>query len=325
MSLAELYQKFNYPGQAKLYQLAKKAGIKTTVAEVKEFINRQKVAQVFKPTPKKRGFIVAFHSKERVQMDLIDLTNYSRQNNGYGWILLIVDVFTRFVWAYALPKKDTKSVDATLSQFLTKYHPDIVISDNESAFKSKIVQELMKENDVEHTMVEVGDHRALGVIDRAVKTIKDSIFKFMKDKNTTRYIDQLPRIISAYNDTPNGGILNIAPADADTKANTEALQIENHKKERVNQKNRSIFLVGDTIRIRNRKGTFERSYDEKYGDQLVIEKIEGGKVVLSNGETVSKRRIIKVAPILPDQEPKVDAVREGKKERRLRKELRQLE
>jgi transposase InsO family protein len=344
MSLEDIYRKYNYPGQAKLYQLAKKDGVKTTVNEVKQFISKQKVSQVFKPSPKKRGFIVAFHPKERVQMDLIDMTNYSRQNNGYGWILLIVDVFTRFVWAYVMPRKDVASVDATLSQFITKYHPDIVMSDNETSFKSKIVQELMKENDVEHTMVDAGDHKALGVIDRAVKTIKDSIFKYMTDKNKSRYIDQLPRIISAYNDTPNGGILDIAPADAETKENTTALQIENHKKELVNKKNRTVFHVGDHVRIRNRKATFERSYDEKYGEQFIIEKIEGTKVVLDNGETISKRRIVKVAPILAEREservptlreresepkaskePAKNAVKEAQKESRLKKKLKGLE
>lgn len=320
-SLRAIYEKYNYPGQAKLYQLAKKEDVKTTLKEVKSFLAEQKVAQVFKPSPKKRGFIVAFHPKERVQMDLIDMTNYTRQNGGYGWILIIIDVFTRFIWTYVLPKKDVASVDAALSQFITSYHPEIVMSDNEASFKSRIVQELMKENDVEHTMVDVGDHKALGVIDRAVKTIKEAIYKYMTDKKTSRYIDQLPHIIHAYNETPNGGILDIAPAEADTKENTVALQIENHKKEAVNKKNRSVFHVGDHVRIRNRKGTFERSYDEKYGEQFVIERIEGTKVVLSNGETITKRRIVKVAPVAEQSnESKVDVKAQAKKAKALRRE-----
>jgi hypothetical protein len=286
---------------------------------VKQFVAQQKVAQVFQNEPRRRGFIVAFHPQERVQMDLVDMTNYSRQNKGYGWILLIADVFTRYVWAYVLARKDIASVDGALTQFIAKYHPEIVMSDNESAFKSKIIQELMKENDVEHTMVDVGDHKALGVIDRAVKTIKDAIYKYMADNKKTQYISQLPRIVQAYNDSPNGGIQNIAPADADTKENTVALQIANHKKENVNKRNRQVFHEGDTVRIRNRKGTFERSYDEKYGDQLVIEAVEGKNVVLSNGETVSKRRIVKVAPVV--EENKGEDVRaQAKKTKALRRE-----
>ncbi len=254
-------------------------------------------------------------------MDLVDMTNYSRQNKGYGWILLIADVFTRYVWAYVLARKDIASVDGALTQFITKYHPEIVMSDNESAFKSKIIQELMKENDVEHTMVDVGDHKALGVIDRAVKTIKDAIYKYMADTKKSQYISQLPKIIEAYNHTPNGGIQNIAPTDADTKENTIALQIANHKKENVNKRNRQVFHEGDTVRIRNRKGTFERSYDEKYGEQLVIEAVEGKNVVLSNGDTVSKRRIVKVAPVISESsESKVDVKAQAKRAKALRRE-----
>ena len=295
--MEELYKKYNFPGQTKLYQLAKREGIQTTVKAVKEFIAKQKISQVFQQQPRKRGFIVAFHPQERVQMDLVDMTNYSKQNRGYGWILLIVDVFTRYVWAYMIQRKDVSSVEGALSLYIKKYHPWILMSDNESAFRSQIVQELMKEEHVEHTMVDVGDHKALGVIDRAVKTIKDAIFKYMHARNTTRYIDELPRMVKAYNETPNGGILNIAPAEADTKENTSALQIENYKKEKVNQKNRLVFHEGDHVRIRNKKGTFERSYDTKYGEQLVITDVQGKNVVLSNGETISKRRIVKVAPV----------------------------
>ncbi len=32
------------------------------------------------------------------QMDLVDMCSYNRTNNGYNWILVCIDVFSKFVW-----------------------------------------------------------------------------------------------------------------------------------------------------------------------------------------------------------------------------------
>ena len=202
MSLNELYKKFNYPSKNKLYLIAKKEGIKTTQKEIDEFLKKQSVSQIYKRKGAKAGgHIVAFHPDERYQMDLIDLTNFRTQNIGNGWILLLVDIFTRQVYGYPMKDKTEKNIQIVLKQFLDKHEPNILISDNESGFKSKQTQKLIDEHDVEHDMVEPQDHKALGVIDRAVQTIKNAIFKYMRDENTAKYINQLESIIEAYNET----------------------------------------------------------------------------------------------------------------------------
>ena len=289
-----LYRKYNFPSAGKLYQIAQREGIKTTHKEVKEFLSKQQVSQVFRKDPPKKGFIVAFSPEERVQMDLVDLSKFAQKNKGYNWIFLIVDIFTRKVIAYLIKKKDIENVEDVLMEYFDEHHPEVVTSDNESAFKSKIIQKLMLENEVHHSMVDVGDHKALGVIDRAVQTIKNAIYKYMKDANTTSYSQELPRIVEAYNDTPNDGILGLTPNEASEKKNVVELQIVNHKKARVNGKNRGDFQIGDTVRIRNRKTTFARSYDETYSDEVyTIAEMDERYAVLDDGQRVSLRRLVK--------------------------------
>lgn len=77
---------YNFPGKQTLYQLAKKEGVKVTHKQIDKFLSKQQVAQVYRKDPPKKGFIVAFLPDERVQMDLIDMTNFARKNKGYGWI-----------------------------------------------------------------------------------------------------------------------------------------------------------------------------------------------------------------------------------------------
>ena len=135
-----LYKKFNYPGKQKFYQLAKKEGLKVTLKDIDEFLNKQHVSQVFsKKVVQKPGHIVAFNPDERIEMDLIDMTKFDKKNKGYGWIFLLVDIFTRKAYAYMMKNKTEGNIEDILTQFFEKHKPDVIISDNESGFKSKIV------------------------------------------------------------------------------------------------------------------------------------------------------------------------------------------
>ena len=138
-NLEDLYKNYNFPGKRKLYELAKKHGVKATLKAVDEFLNNQKVAQVFtkKNQRKKPGHIVAFHPDERYQMDLIDMTNFSRSNGGYGWIMLIIDIFTRKLTAFMMKDKSEPSIIKGLEQFFEEHDPDVITTDNESGFKSR--------------------------------------------------------------------------------------------------------------------------------------------------------------------------------------------
>jgi hypothetical protein len=317
-----LYKKYNYPSKAKFYAIAKKEGLNITLNDIDKFLNKQHVAQVFsKKIVQKPGFIVAFHPEERIQMDLIDMTKFKNKNRGFSWIFLLVDIFTRKAFAYMIKNKTEDNIKEILIQFFEKHKPDVIISDNESGFKSKSVQGLMDENEVFHSMVEPQDHKALGIVDRCVQTIKNAIYKYMKSEGTTQYIEELSRIIRSYNDTPNNGINDIAPNDADKKENIETLQIINHKKDLINKKNRIKFNIGDTVRIKVKQKTFTRSYDEKYSDeQYIIENIEDFKAILDDGQKVSLRRLIKVEKV--EIIPKEDALGKAKRASQLEKTLR---
>jgi hypothetical protein len=236
--------------------------------------------------------------------------------------MLLVDIFTRKLYAYLMRNKNEKKVLDVLQLFLKSHHPDIITSDNESAFAGNAVQKLMAKHEVISDMVEPMDHKALGVVDRAVQTVKNAIFKFMKDENTTVYSKELPRIIEAYNATPNSGILDIAPEDAHKKENVEALQILNNNKDKKNRKFHVEFAVGDTVRKKLKQNAFTRSYDEKYSQQqYTIEDIHDGRAFLSNGDDVSLRFLIHVEKVrVPEKNVLAQAKKEAKVKKAIKKE-----
>lgn len=323
MDIQEVYKKYNYPSKQKLYALTKLEGVKATLKEVQQFLDKQNAQQIFsRKIKQKAGHIVSFQPDERFQMDLVDMSNFSMKNQGYNWILMLVDVFNRKIYAYLLPNKNKESIFKALTQFFEKHHPEIITSDNDTGFKSDMIKKLMEKNETINHMVEPNDHKALGVVDRAIQTIKNVIYKYMKQENTTSYSKELARIIKAYNDTPNSGILDIAPnaVEAD-KGNTDKLQILNHEHDYQNRKNRVHLNIGDTVRIRLNKNAFVRSFDEKYSDlQYVITAVDKNKITLDDGKTYSSRRLIKTEPVVIPEKKK-DKLTEAKKKTKVLKKL----
>jgi len=323
MDIQEVYKKYNYPSKQKLYALTKLEGVKATLKEVQQFLDKQNAQQIFsRKIKQKAGHIVSFQPDERFQMDLVDMSNFSMKNQGYNWILMLVDVFNRKIYAYLLPNKNKESIFKALTQFFEKHHPEIITSDNDTGFKSDMIRKLMEKNETVNHMVEPNDHKALGIVDRAIQTIKNVIYKYMKQENTTSYSKELARIIKAYNDTPNSGILDIAPnaVEAD-KDNTDKLQILNHEHDYQNRKNRVHLNIGDTVRIRLNKTTFARSYDEKYSElQYVVTAVDKEKITLDDGNIYSSRRLIKTEPVVIPEKKK-DKLTEAKKKTKVLKKL----
>ena len=42
------------------------------------------------------------------QIDLIDMSNFENENDGYRWFIMIIDTFSKKAWAFKLKRKSAK-------------------------------------------------------------------------------------------------------------------------------------------------------------------------------------------------------------------------
>ena len=84
----------------KFHNSIKKVHPEITLKVVKEFVSNQEAAQLTKEIKKpKFNHIVAPSINDQWQIDLLDLTKYKKVNKGYGWLLVVIDIFSRYGWA----------------------------------------------------------------------------------------------------------------------------------------------------------------------------------------------------------------------------------
>src|SRR5579875_3880408 len=85
---------------------------------------------------------------ERWQMDLIILDKYAKFNDGYKYLLVVIDVFSKYTFIKTLTDKEARSVAlgliANFEETKRKYGkvPKILTSDNGGEFKNEIIKKL---------------------------------------------------------------------------------------------------------------------------------------------------------------------------------------
>ena len=312
-----------YTSINKLYNKLKHRGI--SYDEVKDFINKQEAHQLFKkPKHIKYYFpIVAKYKHEILQADLIDISDLASANENYKYILVCIDVFSRFVYAIPLKSKDTQTIIKSMEDIIELTHPKIINCDKGSEFISNTFKTLMKNNNIEIKYVEVGDHKKLGVIDRFVRTLREKINKYLVMHNTTKYINVLPSIIHSYNNSYHSGIKHTPSEVQDT--DEEIIKLTNRKYNKAKEEE-TIFNIGDNVRyIINRKA-FEKHTLPKWSKSIhsIISKTQH-TYTLDNDKTFKYYELQKVVDVqhldIPLTEPTREQLRKQiTSKRRFKKE-----
>jgi len=73
------------------------------------------------------------------QADLIDSQKYNKR--GFKWILTVVDVFSKYLWAWPLKNKSAEEVKA-FSQIFKERRPIVLQTDNSKDFKNTVLAKL---------------------------------------------------------------------------------------------------------------------------------------------------------------------------------------
>jgi len=306
-----IYKKYNRPGAQKLLQLARAEGIQATPKQIKEFLENRTEEQQLKETKnnkKSHGYIVSYNPFNRLQLDIFVLKKYESSNKGYGYILCIIDIFSRKVWCYPMKSKSLNDTTPAIKTFfstsgLHEFNSKalvIIMSDSDSAFKGENreeeqnFQKVLSSNNAVLEPVKLNDHQALGVIDVFAKNLKRILSKeFLENKNT-KWIDILPDIIERYNNTPHSSLDDITPNQAisDPKKRQHIMHL-NILKARDNG-----FVTdlkpGDKVRIDD-TALFKKGSESRWSDEIhVVKEASGKTVTLTDGTTHKRSKILMV-------------------------------
>jgi hypothetical protein len=286
----------SFQGVGKIYKYVKQQGkYKIGRSKIQKWLNNQDSYSINKHTNKKfnRGRVLVSGINDQWEADLADLSYYSKENDEYKYLLVVIDVFTRFGWAQPLKNKKAATIVDAFKLIISDddEKPRRLRTDGASDFSNKQFQNFLKSFDPPIVHVVTHNEVQANFVERFIKTIKSKISRYIVQKNKTRYIDILGDIINSYNNTWHSGIrsepVNVSKENAKRlwwqmywpkkKISKEQLKIKKEeikvKKEQIKLRKKKhinpyAFKINDKVRISTRREKFQREYDSKWTGEI---------------------------------------------------------
>lgn len=197
-------------------------------------------------------------------VDTANVKSFTKDNDGYAYILLAIDVFSRFIRTFPLKTTQAKETAAALnSLFGEGAKPKKLRTDKGVEYRNKVVDRLLKEEGVEHFVTQ--NELKSSFSERAIKNVKSKISRYMTRHQTHHWIDVLDSITQSYNETYHRSI-KMAPRAVTKKDQSRLwkLQYGSRSKYVPQTRTRYSFKKGDIVRISHLRQPFAREYDERW-------------------------------------------------------------
>ena len=122
-----------------------------TYGKIKRFLAPQEAYTIHKPLRRKfpRRKTYSKGINDLYQADLVDLTNISRYNDKHRFLLTVIDVFSKRVWAIPVLNKSAQHITDAFEKVLSwSGICRMLQTDNGSEFINSTFQEMLKRNNI---------------------------------------------------------------------------------------------------------------------------------------------------------------------------------
>ena len=224
--------------------------------ETKSIDAKERTARVYPSKQTTRKFYSPFPNHLWCA-DLIDMRNYGDENNDYKYILVCIDVYSRYVWMKPLKSKSCDEVIRMLKDCLTDagkllkttgVHPNYIATDEEEAFKKITYNEFKIQR-----IICQGKYGA-AVAESYIREFKKRLSTYFTQRKNHKWIDVYADILDAYNHRKHS-VTNRVPIELYT-CETESTEKDEPTKLTANDKTQK-FQEGDIVRFKYDKSLFK--------------------------------------------------------------------
>ena len=215
--------------------------------------------------------------RKNIQSDLLFMDRPREmvaENDGYRYILIVQDIFSRKVWGRALKNKQAEHIVPQLRSILEDMAPFAsgarFIIDRGTEYLNARVRALLNEHGLSITHPSDGH---ASHVERANLSLQRLLFQRMTEKGGapiwTDYLEQaLENMNRRYH-----RIIKMSPAKAERPENAdkvnEAMALYRIKATSTNKKKKARkYKIGDMVRLQRSKNIFNRGYQPTFGEEV---------------------------------------------------------
>jgi hypothetical protein len=205
--------------------------------------------------------------------DMIDMSKFEDENDGNRWILVFMNLYSRFVWTEALKSKDALSVLNGLIKILARvpFKHQSLQTDRGSEYYNKHFLAYLKENDI--ILFSTGS--SVFPVERFNRTFLAIIFRYQTAKNTRNWVSVLQDLTDSYNNafhtaisaTPYEILNGLKEPKNVRTSKAYKIQFEKYAK----QDRKYILPINQLVRLSydpHHGNPFQKSYHGRWTDEM---------------------------------------------------------
>lgn len=256
-----------YGGVEKLFKEARKQSKEIKRTDVVKWLQSQPSYTLHKPARInfKTRRVIVYDIDEQWQVDLVDLSKLSKKNDGNKFLLVVIDILSKYAWVKPLKNKSAISVKTAFQDILKKgRQPKTLQSDKGTEFLNSQMNNFLKDNNIK--LFTTNSERKASVVERFNRTLKELMFRYFTKNNTRRYIDVLEELVQKYNNTYHSSI-KMKPKGVN-RENSPIVWLNMYEKGWNRNVNRFKFNIGDKVRISIERLPFQKRYEEIWSEEI---------------------------------------------------------
>ena len=238
-----------------------------------------------------RRKIITQYPFQIFQADLIEYPRREFANRGYRFILLIIDSFSKMIYAEPVKRKNATCMSETFVKILNQFDffPNSIITDQGLEFYNSSVQKVFALYGINHYHLKTKTAWKTPMAERAIRTIKSRLERYMRFRKTKCWVDVLPQVIKNYNRTPHR-MIGMAPIKVTLQ---NSAQVYKKMFGDVNLRVIPKLSVGDNVRILKEKTFFEKGYTPNWSEEIykISDVIQKAGVVWYKIKTLDNKTI----------------------------------
>lgn len=212
------------------------------------------------------------------EADLADLRSLATYNDNYNYLLIVIDVLSKFSWVEPIINKTSKAVAEAFQKILSRSSPRNPVclqTDAGKEFLGQEMQRVLKKNNIQFRVARSPDIKA-AVAERFIRTLKGRLWRYFTYTKNYRYLDVLQKIVESYNNTIHSAI-KMTPASVTLQnANIARKNLNRRYGQKAHKPPR--YKVGDLVRVSRAKSAFDKGYEGGWTEEIFkIERISASR------------------------------------------------
>jgi hypothetical protein len=264
-----------FAGVDALWNEAKKIDDTITKRQVRDFLAKQRTYTVHHPRRVRlqRAKTVAAGYLTDVQCDLADFQNIKKENDGFAYLLVTIDVLSKRVFVEPIRNKAVPEMQRAFEAVLARMemYPHRIYSDKGREFAGERMREFFEEKDIQKHQPNSSTVKA-SLAENCIRRLKQRLYRYMTEKQTLRWVDIVQKVANGINHSKSRVLGGLRPIDVsfhnarDVRAHVFG-PIEAPLRAKIRKLPR--YKPGEYVLMSKNKPTFAKERMANYDDELL--------------------------------------------------------